>query len=381
MFEITDKNKCTGCMACLNVCPKNCISAGQNFEGFIIPVVDAFKCVKCLRCRNVCPINNKTKITVDRTAYAACSDKEEIRLKSSSGGMFSVFAEYVLNQGGVVFGAAYSNDRKRAEHIFVDSVGDLEKLRESKYVQSDISFSFKAAKRFLDDGKNVLFSGTPCQIAGLKSYLKKEYDNLITLDIICHGVPSPKVWKEYVKYKENEYGSRCTAVSVRDKSEGWNKYSYKMEFENGAVFKELARDNYYNKAFLSNIDLRNSCYNCEFKAGKSGSDITLADFWGIEEICSDMNDNKGTSLILINTVVGQKIFVSIKEDIKYEVVDFEIALSQNQSYYVSAKKNKKRKKFFKSLDKNGVKFSMEKYTRSSCLHKIKRFVKRILVRS
>ena len=238
--------------------------------------------------------------------YAAYSKSEEIRISSSSGGVFTHLAERVLSNNGVVFGAMF-DENFNVVHNYIDSADELKKLRGSKYVKSKTGNSFKKAKEFLDMGKNVYFSGTPCQIAGLKAFLKKDYDNLITQDVICHGSPDPKVWRKYIDYIQSECGVSAEDVFFRHKSTGWKDYSITIDLADGDRLTQKASENRYMKGFLKNIYLCDSCYNCRFKGDNYFSDITLGDFWGIENVLPGFSDDKGVSLVLIRSAKGKNI--------------------------------------------------------------------------
>lgn len=354
MIKITDKEKCCGCHNCALVCPKNCITMKEDEEGFLYPAVDEDKCIDCGICEKSCPIispleNNKA--LNDITSYAAYSKNNDIRLNSSSGGMFTHLASSVINAGGVVFGAAF--DKKfGVHHICVDNIDNLDKLRGSKYLQSIVGNSFKEAEEYLKSGRKVYFSGTPCQISALLKYLKKDYDNLITQDIICHGVPSPKIWKYYLEYRQNKANSKVEKISFRDKNKSWKNYCVNMIFENDSYIENFSSDDYM-KAFLSNYCLRPSCYNCSFKTMTRPSDITLADFWGIQNIMPEMDDDKGTSLLCINSDKGKMLFDEIKNDTVYKTVALEEAVKFNPSMIQSSTLPPKRdyfmQKFLKTI--------------------------------
>lgn len=287
MIQILDKSQCCGCSACEQICPQHCICLISDEQGFLYPSIKEEYCINCKLCEKACPVINKNKARKPVSVYAAINTDEEIRLKSSSGGIFTAFAENIIEQGGVVFGARF-DDNWDVIHDYTDSVEGLEALRGSKYVQSFIRDSFIKVEHFLKQNRKVLFSGTPCQIAGLLGYLRKDYDNLITVEVACHGVPSPMVWHNYIKDK------KISVVNFRDKSTGWKDYSVRI----GRKRKRHTYDSYMN-CFLGNYSLRQSCFNCGFKSGKSQADITIADLWGISKIKSNLDDNKGASSIII----------------------------------------------------------------------------------
>lgn len=342
MVEIY-REKCTGCRACEKLCPRNAIEMREDEKGFLYPYVNKDKCVNCGICLARCPINHK-ETEKDIKAYAAYNKDEEIRRQSSSGGMFTMFVEYVIKNGGVVFGAAFDDDFK-VEHICVENVEDLKKLRGSKYVQSNTKNTYKEAKEFLKDGRLVYYSGTPCQIEGLYAYLGKEYDNLITQDLICHGVPSPKVWEQYLKYKNR----KVKGVSFRSKeSSTWQDYEVSFTFENSVESKHHD-DDVYMRLFLRDVILRDSCYNCSFKKQNRMADITLADFWGIDKVYKEINDQKGTSLLILNSKKAQDLMDKLGDRVVIQEVRLKDAVKHNKSMVKSVKKHRKSSKAFKML--------------------------------
>lgn len=374
MITINDKKDCMGCHGCSNICPKSCISMESDSEGFWYPVVDYDKCIKCGLCIKVCPIINKTAIENEPIAYACYNKDETIRLRSSSGGIFTLIAEYIIDNGGAVFGAGFDKDFAIV-HSYVKTREELEKLRGSKYVQSKIGDTYKRTKKLLDQGRKVLFTGTPCQIGGLKSYLQKDYSNLFCTDIICHGVPSPKVLQKYICYHENQVGSSTRRISFRRKDEGWKRYSVSLSFENNTEYLQTLDNDLFMKAFLSNVCLRPSCYSCNFKTLHRQSDITLADFWGIQNVLPEMDDDKGTSLIFINSVNGQLILEEIKDKISYKEVDINQAVLYNSSAIRSVEHSVNRKNFFKEIDQLSFDQLIKRYCSESLLRRTKRKAK------
>jgi len=373
---------CMGCHGCQNICPKNCITMDVDKEGFLYPKVDYDLCIKCNRCIDSCPIVNKTSVDNNPVAYASINRNEQIRMASSSGGLFTLISKLVIDKRGVVFGASFNN-KFELEHNYVDNEEELSKLRGSKYVQSKIGYSYINAKDFLDSGRIVLFSGTPCQIAGLNSYLMKPYDNLLTLDIICHGVPSPEVWRKYVEFRERAAQSSIQRIDFRQKNEGWNRYSVLFLFKNNTEYRRTLNEDLYMKAFLSDICLRPSCYNCGFKTLNRQSDMTLADFWGIENILPEMDDNKGTSLIFVNSKKGREMFDSMSNDMIFKVVDINEAIKYNSAAIKSVEYNPNRDGFMEEKDY----LSFDKLVRKYCseplqtriMNKIKAGIKKILI--
>lgn len=374
--KIKENKDCMGCYACSSICPENCISMETDNEGFWYPKVDYNKCIKCGLCVNVCPIINKTIVNNKPKAYACNNKDEAIRLASSSGGIFTLVAEQVIDRDGIVFGVGFDKDFK-VVHSYVEDKHELYKFRGSKYVQSEIEDTYKQAEYFLKQGKEVLFTGTPCQISGLKSYLDKEYEKLICMDNICHGVPSPRVWDKYVDFREKKAGSKPRRIAFRLKNDGWKLYSVSFLFKDDTEYRETQKDDLYMRAFLKDVCLRPSCYSCEFKTLNRESDITLADFWGIQNILPDMDDDKGTSLIFVNSDKGQKMFENIKDNIVYKEIDINEAVSSNSAAIRSVAYNPKRENFLNDLDKMEFDELVKKYCTDKFGIRVKRKIKAI----
>lgn len=374
MQAIVSKELCTGCLACYNSCPKDCIKILKDKDGFWYTEIDDLQCINCGICKKSCPILNDSIIKREETtkAYACINKDVEEKHQSSSGGVFSVVAKKILNSGGIVYGAAF-DDKLNVNHIAVYTLDELENLRGSKYVQSDINTTYTQVKENLTSGKTVLFSGTPCQISGLYCYLGKAYDNLYTQDIICHGVPSPKIWQLYVEYIENKLKTKVNRnikPRFRDKNEGWKRFSFKMLFENNTQILEFHQDNIYMKTFLKNLSLRECCYNCRYKTIKRESDITLADFWGAEHIVGDFVDYMGTSLVLLHSDKARVLFDSIKSDISYKEVNVTNAVKYNSATCKSVKKPKKRELFLERVTSENFEQIVDKCTKVSLSTKL-----------
>ena len=384
MIKIGKKGDCCGCSACEQICPVNCINMRPDSEGFLYPFVETSRCIDCHRCERVCPILNTFSPQDPKSVYAAINFDEEVRKQSSSGGIFSLLAYEVLKEGGVVFGARF-DEEWQVEFGFAESKEDASRFRGSKYVQANPQKVFTEARDFLKQGRKVLFSGTPCQIAGLKQFLNKHYENLITVDFICHGVPSPEVWRKYLlEVRKNSIKKTAvrrflekvpffpplknmpdiTGISFREKSAGWKKFRFvlslakssdegkKSSVSSSYILKEFHFDNSFMRAFLSNLILRPSCYECHAKSGKSHSDITIADFWGIENILPNMDDDRGTSLVMINMSKGQDVLNDVKSKLKIVVTDFQEAVSKNPAWYESPRCHSRRSFFFRRLNKS-----------------------------
>lgn len=347
MISITQKQDCCGCNACAQICPKQCITMQEDNEGFLYPRVDTENCIDCHLCEKTCPVSNHGMERKPLKVYAAINKDEEVRKQSSSGGIFTALAEQVIKQGGVVFGARF-DERWQVKHDYTETMEGLAAFRGSKYVQSRIGNTYQEAEQFLKVGRKVLFSGTPCQIAGLRNYLRKEYDNLLAIDFICHGVPSPMVWRRYLKEEVARQCDRKNSVlshpiheedvlvegiSFRDKTMGWKKFSFALTLSttNGSGDKiqfcscSPMTKNEYLRGFMSNVYLRPSCYSCAFKCLKSKSDITLGDFWNIRLYNKHLDDNQGLSLMLLNNSRGLCLANAIRSEVAfYSIPNYDI---------------------------------------------------------
>lgn len=397
MIQVTNKSKCCGCGACQQICPKCCIRMVEDTEGFLYPEVDASLCIGCKLCEKVCPELNEGLERLPLKLYAAINEDDEIRKASSSGGIFSALAEAIIADGGVVFGARF-NEHWEVVHGYTDNVEGLADFRGSKYVQSRIGTSFHDAKKFLQQGRKVLFSGTPCQIAGLKNYLRRDYENLMTVDFICHGVPSPKVWREYLKEEVAQQHNGKDSVlprpipereflikdiSFRDKKFGWKKYSFALTLSttNGSgeeiqfcSHKPLTESPYL-RAFLVNLFLRPSCYACSANAGKSGSGITIGDFWGINNALPDLDDDKGISLVLDYTSDNK---VSRLKGVKLVELSATRTKELCGNFSGSAAYNGNRPLFFHALGKKTVTHIIKRYAYPDFYQRILNVIERKL---
>lgn len=371
MIYIKNKADCCGCGSCMEICPKQCIAFVEDEEGFMYPKVNMQECMECGLCEKRCPVINEYKaLEHEREAYGAYSKDESAREKSSSGGIFGEIAKYVLLSGGYVCGAAFDEEFK-VSHIMIDSIKQLDLLRGSKYLQSINKGIYAQVKKKLEEKKIVLYSGTACQVAGLKKYLAKEYDNLLTIDVLCHGVPSPKLWKKYIDELSDIRSNRIDDVKFRNKDTGWKNFSVKIDVVGGNSVYEKHSNNPYMRLFLNNICIRPSCHACHYKSMERPSDITMGDFWGVEQKNPELDDDRGTSVIQINTAKGKYIFSKIKDDLIYQKVDIDVALPPTADSRRSVNMHRRRKKFFKQLDKKTIKQLIKLIEPSFC-GKIKR---------
>ena len=356
---VTHKTRCTGCMACMNICPNGAIKLVESEDGFIYPEIDDKKCTRCNLCKNICPVNKVYKNKIESPQCYATKNKNTVdREQSSSGGMMALLAKNILKEDGVVYGATLEN--KKVKHIRIDTIDDLYKIMGSKYVQSEIDYIYREVKKDLQSNKTVLFVGTPCQIEGVKAYLTKEYDNLICVSIMCHGVPSPQVFKRYLEEKEEINQIEIDNIQFRNKENGWHKYNVQYHFKNGQDEKEYFVNDIYMQGFLKNYFLRESCYNCEMRFHKKNSaDLMIGDFWGIENVFPEMDDDKGISALIVNTEKGEKLFNKVKTDIEYRQTDFESILKGNPLLISSVKYTKNREKFFEMLKNTDIKTAID----------------------
>ena len=350
MIQITDKHNCCGCSACASICPKYCITMQADSEGFLYPVVNETDCIDCGLCEKVCHELHPYEDRKPQKVYAALNKDEEVRLKSSSGGIFYLLAEKTIAEGGVVFGARF-DEQWQVVIDYAETMDGVRAFMGSKYVQARMDTAYADAKRFLKEGRKVLFSGTPCQIAGLNHYLRKPHDNLLTVDIICHGTPSPKVWSRYLDEVVTAGRKAIHDVQFRNKRNGWKAFNFTMAYNKDEQSVSLCshhQQNHYMRAFLRDMILRPSCYQCQAKSGRSYSDITIADFWGINTVMPEMDDDKGTGLVLLNTDKGQAALDWSKTNHKETTAD--IAIGHNPAYFRSVAAHPKRADFFACID-------------------------------
>lgn len=379
MIEIVEKSDCVGCEACVQRCPKQCIVMKEDAEGFLYPQIDIEKCIDCGLCERVCPVINQGEPRKPLVAYAAKNQDESVRLSSSSGGVFTALAEYVIAQGGVVFGARF-DESWNVVHDYVETIEGLSAFRGAKYVQSRIGQSFLRAETFLKQGRMVLFSGLPCQITGLKKFLRKDYDNLITVELFCHGVPSPMVWKRFLEEEVAIPHIRLKSISFRDKVSGWKNYSffYSQEDANGVQLHRMPfAKNLFMRGFLADLYLRPSCYHCPAKQFKSGSDLTIGDYWGVKLAHPELDDDKGVSAVLVNTDRGVKILQTVQH-ISLYASTFENVVKCNPALMKSAQEPAKRPLFFELLNQYKVSEIVVKLTHISFLCKMQRKIRRKL---
>lgn len=312
--------ECCGCSLCASICPVKCIEIRQGKDGFSYPVIDKHKCVECGLCEKKCPLLADFKKKIG-SAYLGYCKTDSNRKHASSGGLFYLLAVKTLQQGGIVYGAAWDKDLS-VRHRRITDENEIGLLTTSKYLQSDMRWCYDSIEQDLNDGINVLFSGTPCQVAAVYQKFKTHrlISNLLLIDIKCHGVPSPGVWKSYIRILENRYQASVISVNFRCKDKGWHNYSLKMQFDNGGIYSCVHDLNPYMDTFLSDKNIRASCLHCKFRAEYSLADITLGDAWGCEKEKGNWSDDKGVSLIITHTKKGQDAFALCKNDTYYKEV-------------------------------------------------------------
>jgi coenzyme F420-reducing hydrogenase beta subunit len=356
MIASIKKEDCTGCKGCGDVCPEKAIIFPVDSEGFWYPSVDDNKCSKCGLCIKRCPNLNQSVYNKDEPkVYAAWSLDPRLRLKSTSGGIYSEFAKGMLAEGGYIAGCVFTDDYKSAKHIVGNTGQDLDKIMRSKYFQSDTAGIYKSVKDLLEKGEKVLFCGSPCQSAALSLYLGKEYADLIQCDYVCHGINSPMAHQKHLEELENKYGAPAQFVNFKNKKQGWRALGLYIKFKNGRVyFTNRTNSPWTNGYIVGNLYLRPSCYNCGFKTIPRISDISIADFWGLRKNKRDMFN--GISLVMINSKKGAGLYEKINPYIYSEPSTLEQAVKGNGSILNSAPYDNRREEFFSRIN-NNEKFS------------------------
>lgn len=370
MIDKISVQDCTLCGSCLNACPVDAISFGKSYLDFNYPEIDADRCINCNQCEKACPLSGDKASPEEGypVAFAAKSDDDSVRLRSSSGGVFYELASKMLRDGGYICGAVFDEDF-HVRHIVSDMQEDLLRMMGSKYAQSNVGHCYREIKSKLKEGCKVLFSGCPCQVAGLRNYLGEDYPNLLLVELICHGIPSDLMLQTYIGMQEKKYGAKLKQLEFRNKAKGWHSSSVRMEFENGRSYsKPITADTYMN-GFLGSTFLKSSCYNCRFRNFTSGSDIILGDFWGAEaELPED--DNKGISAILINS--GKGMDVLDRCNLAITPVNVETIIKYNRNLLCSAAPSPQRSSFYASANTNGLEEAIRRYLEESTIQKLKR---------
>jgi len=359
VITIGKKSDCYGCGACAMKCPVDSIRMVEDEEGFPYPRVERELCTDCGLCDSACPLNMKFSLPDPPEAYACKNPNMRIRLESTSGGSFTPLAEHVLAKGGVVFGAMFDRDFA-VVHGVAKTKEELYRFRGSKYSQSVMGTAYKEAEAYLEKGVPVLFSGTPCHIAGLRSYLGKEYDHLLAVDLICHGVPSPRVYREYVALLKGRYREEIRKVAFRDKVRGWKMFSFSVYFQRN-LYSQSKVDDLFFRGFLACYFLRPSCHTCAFKGRNRGSDITIADYWGVHTRFPEYDDDLGVALVIANTGKGRDAWARVAPGMDVLVSDLEHAVGHNRSYAGPVPPHPDRDRFFSDLNSMRFEEVMEKH--------------------
>ncbi len=383
MINLVEKKLCNGCMACYNICPKKAIIVTKDKAGFLYPKINHDRCISCGKCNQVCSVlhNKKTGRHNQPKIMAAYSKDKEIRIDSTSGGVFSELAKVVFSKGGFVSGAVYTKDHT-VRHMITDDSRKLPAIRSSKYLQSNMGNIYPEIQEILQRGQEVLVCGAPCQIMALYNYLGKDYDNLITCDFICRGVNSPRVFQEYLKLLEEKYKSRVTKIKFKNKTYGWHFFSTKIWFANKRHYISDRYTDKFMKGYLEyNLFMRESCYSCPFKDIPRVSDITLADFWGIELLHPEMDQNLGTSMVMLNSDKGEKVFDSMKHAMIYKESSLGNVRKGNPCLLTSPKKMAYSDKFLDDLAQLPFRDVWNKYIPDNTKDKkTKLFINRNLLR-
>lgn len=374
MIDKVTRKECYLCKGCSNICPVDAIDYSIEEKGFFYPKIDYSKCINCNLCEKACPVLNEIESPKNNypVAYAVKSKSIDTRLNSTSGGVFFELGLYILNQGGSVCGTIFDNDFQ-VVHVITKEKSMLEKMRGSKYAQSDVKLVYREIKKLLNNGKIVLFCGCPCQTAALKLYIKKEYENLYIVDLICHGIPSQKFLDEYIKILEKKYKSKVIDIEFRNKMSGWHNSSVKINFENGKIYSKPIVIDTYMRGYFSGTTMKDSCYTCNVKNFHSGSDITIGDLWGAEINFPELDDNLRLSAVFVNSKKGNELLNKI--DINKIKINNDSIIKYNRNVVESTMPNQNRNEFYKYCEKNGIGKALNDYFSETKKEYIKRKIK------
>lgn len=379
MNIICEEDLCSGCYACINVCSKNAITMIEGNLGHLYPVIDQNKCIDCNLCIKVCPSLKELELRKAKYAYAATSKNKDEKLKSASGGVATIISKYIINNGGKVYGCK-QNKYNYVSHVEVKDITEISSLQGSKYVQSQIGFLYREIKENLNKSQNILFIGTPCQVAGLKSFLRKEYKNLYTIDLVCHGVPSQKMLTENIEYylKKKKISNMDIKISFRRKTDKgiiFGFYIYDNIKNKLLISKDIPNDHYMN-AFLTGLSFRESCHNCLYAKSKRVGDMTIADFWGLKS--NHFIKNEGVSLVLVNNEQGKSLFENIKDNLYYEERNIAEAIYGNNQLQAPFKRPDNKDEFIILYKKSGLVVADSKcsksYIKKMRIIKIKKYI-------
>ncbi|KAF1086364.1 F420H2 dehydrogenase subunit F [Sporotomaculum syntrophicum] len=372
------KEECCGCTACMSICPKKAITMIPDEEGFLYPSINHELCIECDLCKQVCPFSDtyKTSGNYDQPlVYAAKHKDDNVRMNSSSGGMFTAISDYILDIDGVVYGAAF-DEKFVVRHQKAETAEERNKFRGSKYVQSNLIGVFEDIKKELKKERTVLFTGTPCQNAGLRSYLNKNYEKLILCDIVCHGTPSPLIFEKFIRYCGHKNRSSIKEYYCRFKGNGWHSHTEKAVYANGKEDSTSLLSQSYKALFYSHVALRPACHNCKFCNFSRPSDITFGDFWGIEKSMPDFDDNIGVSLLLINSSKGQELFQRISKNLCYRKSNTTDCLQHN--LHTPSQPSPRRNKFWQDYKNKGFEYVLKKYAGYGLVPRLKKTVVKVI---
>lgn len=382
-LNIIPSSDCCGCGSCVAACPRSCIDIKFNEEGFLLPYIDSGNCINCQLCKKVCPVFNAPDASISHKpliSVAAVNSSADIISKSSSGGVFSAIAQHIIERGGVIYGVEFYYNVK-ARHTRIEDVSDLSKVRGSKYIPSDnVCDAYKSVKADLLKGLTVLFSGTPCHIAGLKNFLQKDYDQLLCVEVVCHGLPSILAYEEYLRSLELRECSKIQSINFRDKSEGWQHNKVTITFENGRVISGTGKSNPFMRGYIANLYIRESCTDCRFKSLKSGADLTLGDMWGLESVIPDYPAGNGVSMLFANTSKGLDLLKACSDylsDIKE--FKFEDILPHNSCVEKSVVSHTKSSLFYQQLGKKSFEHQINELLKPSVSIRLKQLYKRMRI--
>ena len=360
MIDKVSAEQCSLCGGCRNACPADAISFENQHLDFVYPHIDPARCIGCNRCERVCPVLRPQRKPQDGfpLAFVAYNRDDSIRRASTSGGVFYALAVHILKQGGCVCGAVF-DEQFRVRHILSDRVEDVRRMMGSKYAQSDMGLCYREIRTQLMSGRTVLFSGCPCQVAGLHAFLGKEYPGLVSVELICHGIPSAEMLRTYIEMREEQYGAALRRMEFRNKDEGWHRSAVRMEFENGKVYRELITDDAYMNGFLNNYMLKPSCYHCHFRNFSAGCDLALGDFWGAETMSGWHDDNRGTSAVLVNTEKGRELLNRLP--LELQDCSLDEVVKYNRNLVSSASPHPDREAFYACAGTNGYRAAIESF--------------------
>lgn len=380
MINVVNKVECCGCEACYNVCPKNCIEMKSDEEGFLYPRVHQDTCINCGLCEKVCPIINHVprEKNDNQEAYLMQHKDDEICRQSTAGGAFTGIASYVIEKGGIVFGVEMTEDYK-VRHTSVETIEELVKFRNSKYVQSRIGTVFQQVKHELNNGRLVCFSGTPCQVEGLRHFLGKDYENLILVDVVCRAVPSPGVWEKYIKYEVEQRGE-MSSVRFRDKTLGYQYSTMELKSKDGKTYRGGIESQPWLRMFFSGMIIRPSCTDCKFRSRYRNSDFTIWDCFPSYKFDRSFDERKGTTRVLVHSEKGVDIFNKIRKTMEVTEVDCGVATANVLEMMDSPKKNDKCQTFYMELNRRGLEFAIKKYFPNTLIIRIKTLLRWILNR-